>query len=103
VQKVGARRAVNRPVDSAAAQQRRVRGIHDGIDRERGDVGADGVERPGGHGNGTYALVSAFTASRNAPSAWIPTVPSPPIRDTVWKPSPPHQYSSGDIPPGASE
>ena len=51
---------MDRAIHTAAAEQRAVRGIDDGVDIERGDVtdqkfdrcgtGFDGEERSGGHG-----------------------------------------------------
>ena len=42
----GARSAVNRAIDSAAAEQRRVCGVHNGIDLELSDVAADDLDLP---------------------------------------------------------
>jgi hypothetical protein len=35
---------MDRAIDPAAAQQRRVRGVDDRVDRERGDVGDDDLQ-----------------------------------------------------------
>jgi len=35
---------VNRPIHAPAAEERRISGIHDGIDVERGDVGLDDLK-----------------------------------------------------------
>jgi hypothetical protein len=37
-------RAVNRSIDTATAEQRRVRSINDGVDRQCGDIGTKGPE-----------------------------------------------------------
>jgi hypothetical protein len=48
-QQIRSGRAMDRAVDPAAAEQRAVRRVDDGVDRERGDVGNHDVEprRPG--------------------------------------------------------
>ena len=43
-QQLRASRAVNRAVDAAAAEQRFVRGVDDGVDGESGDVGQEDFE-----------------------------------------------------------
>lgn len=47
-QQIRPRRAMDRAVHAATAEQRRVRGVDDGVDGELGDVGLEGAE--GGHG-----------------------------------------------------
>ena len=56
--------AVDRAVDSAAAQQRRVRGVHDRVDRLAGDVASDDLEIHGAR----MALVSRRRAAGRAGS-----------------------------------
>src|SRR5579859_6175410 len=44
---LGASRAMNRAIDTAAAQKRRVRRVHDGVNAERGDVSNNDFEPRG--------------------------------------------------------
>ena len=47
VQQPRPRRPVNGPVHTAPAKKRFVRGVHDGVHLQRGDVGGDDLDRHG--------------------------------------------------------
>ena len=58
---------MDRAVDPAAAEQRRVRRIDDGVDRERGDVGDDDIQsRRSGLGREKWGLHPVNLASTRA-------------------------------------